>query len=194
MAGMRPDQQPGWRPPPRPPYPRPPRVWVRDQLNAGFDREARKLRWARRHWLLLVSIPLAFFLCLGGSIFAVFVLADKLPAIATDRSNLAAMSFFDLVQHKQLTDAYAELCRPAKDTFTQQMFNGYVEGQKPLATFKIDTRYTKGPGMPPSIAASYSDWAVWDVRLTFTDDSDEIRQVPVVQEVDGVYRVCGHPY
>ncbi|MEV4134660.1 hypothetical protein AB0J72_21130 [Dactylosporangium sp. NPDC049742] len=44
------------------------------------------------------------------------------------------------------------------------------------------------------VGPTFENRFVFNLHLNFTDGSDETRYIPVVQDTDGTWRVCGDPY
>jgi hypothetical protein len=89
-------------------------------------------------------------------------------------------------------DAYGELCSATRDRFDAAAFTAYTSKQKKIKDWELASKVNAPE--TPVVGPTFAERFVFNLHLNFIDGTDETRYIPVVQDTDGTWRVCGDPY
>jgi hypothetical protein len=104
----------------------------------------------------------------------------------------ALLNFVDHLRAGATNDAYGELCSATRDRFDAAAFTAYISRQKKIKDLELAGKVNAPE--TPVVGPTFAERFVFNLHLNFTDGTDESRYVPVVQDADGTWRVCGDHY
>ncbi|GAA0932709.1 hypothetical protein [Virgisporangium aurantiacum] len=102
------------------------------------------------------------------------------------------LSFVDHLRAGATDAAYGELCSGTRDRFDAAAFTAYVSRQKKIQDLELASKVNAPE--TPVVGPTFAERFVFNLHLNFTDGTGETRYIPVVQDTDGTWRVCGDPY
>ncbi|GAB3833047.1 hypothetical protein GCM10027610_026240 [Dactylosporangium cerinum] len=137
----------------------------------------------------------------GGALLCVLSgCGDGGPTDTAAREVLS--SFVNHLRAGAGNDAYGELCSATRDRFDAAAFDAYIAKQKKIKDWELASK-VNAPDTP-AVGPTFAERFVFNLHLNFADGSDETRNfadgsdetryIPVVQDTDGTWRVCGNPY
>jgi hypothetical protein len=102
------------------------------------------------------------------------------------------LHFVDHLRAGATNDAYGELCSATRERFDLAAFTAYASRQKKIKDLELAS-FVNAPDTPV-VGPTFAERFTFNLHLNFTDGTDETRYIPVVQDTDGTWRVCGDPY
>jgi hypothetical protein len=139
-------------------------------------------RSGRRARTIVIVVGILALLCCGVFIAGGFGFTSLLNTSGPARE--AADTFLKQIQSGDASGAYASLCVPTRNRFTESAFAATVHN-RPLTSYSING--TSVANVNGNTTGRVS------VELHYADGTSEKRAVPLVTENDQ-WRVCGQPY
>jgi len=171
------DIAPGYGPPSAPPVtvlPAPPAgPGVRPPFVAPPTDGNRKRLWTG----LITAGLIAVVLC-GGGVAGFAALVTSTVDARRTAATKAVTEFLTDLQHDNFSGAYEAQCDEIKQHLTLRAFTDTFSNAQ-IISFRLEE---------PEID---TDSTIVPVQLTFTDGTQDLERIVVVQDSDAAYRVCG---